>query len=139
MASRVALAPPLCQVMLATPLCHVSQGALVQELYLHVRRELYTDKNTFRAITLLICELQSSRSVNLDQRDEIYQMSLSRTYRELLQVFGFPDGSGMQHGCTVTGFVFFRVAPSGLHPKARKKHGWRSRHMDVHPRIRLAF
>ena len=30
------------------------------------------DKNTFRDITRLIFELQSSRSVHLDQHDEIY-------------------------------------------------------------------
>ena len=42
------------------------------EIYSHARRELRLGENMFRAITLLLFELQTSRSANLDQNDEIY-------------------------------------------------------------------
>ena len=55
---------------------------LRDDLYLHARRELRTDKNTFRAITLLSDELQSSRSVPRDQRDEIQLYAQREPYVE---------------------------------------------------------
>ena len=99
------------------------------EIYLHARRELRTDKNTFRAITRLSFELQSSRLVHLDQRDAIYV----HARREL-----HPPKAGC--GMDVRSLVlYFVVAPSRLHPKARTKHGWRCKNIDVHPRILVAF
>ena len=86
-------------------------------------------QNTFRVITRLPVELQSSRLVHLDQRDDSYVPAR----REL-----HPPTASC--GVDVRSLVlYFCVAPSRLHPKARTKHGWRCKHMDVHPRILVAF
>ena len=62
-------------------------------------------KITRTAITPLICKLQSFRSVYLDQRDEIYQMSPSRApygcsaSRAIWRYGGPPGGAGARHAC----------------------------------------